>query len=293
MSHVSELDSRLSGLVWTLTLVSLALVITIANPSSIITLIGSIILRMIFSVGVEPTLWLLGMLNVINKGIFLISMMGNRGTFNKPWRHVITDFGFAYHTAYLILCILGLCVHEFFYSLLMLDVIYREETLINVMKSVTRNHRSILLTAFLAVILIYLFSILGYIFFQNDFLLEVEPLSAISAQANVETETCSAGAENCSETAVNNYKPPTDDEAEPDRQRACDSLVMCILTTLNHGLRNGGGIGDILRKPSAGVYIVDILWPASKKVANSSQTVCSSFCTSQYSISVPKFLSQP
>jgi hypothetical protein len=34
------------------------------------------------------------------------------------------------------------------------------------------------------------------------------------------------------------------------RERACDSLVMCIVTTLNQGLRNGGGIGDILRAPS-------------------------------------------
>ena len=61
-----ELDPRLSGLVWTAMLASLALVITIATPSSIITLIASIILRMIFSVGVEPTLWLLGVLNVSN-----------------------------------------------------------------------------------------------------------------------------------------------------------------------------------------------------------------------------------
>lgn len=61
----------------------------------------------------------------------------------------------------------------------MLDVIYREETLINVIKSVTKNGRSILLTAFLAVILIYLFSIVGYMFFQTDFIMEVEPLPGI------------------------------------------------------------------------------------------------------------------
>lgn len=40
------------------------------------------------------------------------------------------------------------------------------------------------------------------------------------------------------------------------KERACDSLVMCILTTLNQGLRNGGGIGDILRAPSSKVIIV-------------------------------------
>jgi len=35
------------------------------------------------------------------------------------------------------------------------------------------------------------------------------------------------------------------------KERHCDSLIMCIVTTLNEGLRNGGGIGDVLRKPSS------------------------------------------
>lgn len=39
------------------------------------------------------------------------------------------------------------------------------------------------------------------------------------------------------------------------KERACDSLIMCIVTTLNQGLRNGGGIGDILRAPSSNVSI--------------------------------------
>ncbi|KAL4226234.1 Inositol 1 [Mactra antiquata] len=244
-----ELDSRLSGLVWTAMLASLALFITIATPSSIITLIASIILRMIFSVGVEPTLWLLGVLNVINKGIFLISMMGNRGTFNKPWRLVITDFSFVYHVTHLVLCVLGLCVHEFFYSLLLLDVVYREETLINVMRSVTRNGRSIILTAVLAFILIYMFSIVGYIFFQSDFLMEYDPLQKIDEVKNA-TESCTT--DNCTETEVNLYTQTSgDDDGDDSVERACDSLMMCILTTLNQGLRNGGGIGDVLRKPNS------------------------------------------
>lgn len=36
-------------------------------------------------------------------------------------------------------------------------------------------------------------------------------------------------------------------------ERSCDTLIMCIITTLNNGLRNGGGIGDVLRKPSSKV----------------------------------------
>ena len=58
----------------------------------------------------------------------------------------------------------------------LLDIVYREETLLNVIRSVTKNGRSILLTAVLAVILIYLFSIVGFIFFKDDFLLEVDNL---------------------------------------------------------------------------------------------------------------------
>lgn len=46
--------------------------------------------------------------------------------------------------------------------------------MLNVIKSVTRNGRSIVLTAVLALILVYLFSIVGYIFFKDDFILEVD-----------------------------------------------------------------------------------------------------------------------
>jgi len=61
----------------------------------------------------------------------------------------------------------------------LLDIIYREETLLNVIRSVTKNGRSILLTAVLGVILIYLFSIVGFIFFRDDFMIEVDALDAI------------------------------------------------------------------------------------------------------------------
>lgn len=35
-----------------------------------------------------------------------------------------------------------------------------------------------------------------------------------------------------------------------DKERTCDSLLMCIVTVLSHGLRSGGGVGDVLRRPS-------------------------------------------
>ena len=44
-------------------------------------------------------------------------------------------------------------------------------------------------------------------------------------------------------------------EVENARERTCDTLIMCIVTTLNKGLRSGGGIGDVLRKSSSKVSI--------------------------------------
>ena len=43
------------------------------------------------------------------------------------------------------------------------------------------------------------------------------------------------------------------EEGGGEKEQSCDSLIMCIVTTLNQGLRNGGGIGDVLRKPSSKV----------------------------------------
>ena len=96
----------------------------------------------------------------------------------------------------------------------LLEIVYREETLLNVVKSVTKNGRSIIFTSILAIILVYLFSIVGYVFLSDDFV--------VISQTNEASQM----------------------------ERACDSLFMCIITSLNHGLRNGGGIGDILRTPS-------------------------------------------
>ena len=66
-------------------------------------------------------------------------------------------------------CFLGLSTHPFFFSALLLSFVFREETLLNVIRSVTRNSRSIVLTAVLALILFYMFSIIGYFSFMSLF----------------------------------------------------------------------------------------------------------------------------
>lgn len=48
---------------------------------------------------------------------------------------------------------------------------------------------------------------------------------------------------------------------------------MCIVTVMNHGLRNGGGVGDILRKPSK-----DVSTPARSQTCGAQATVPISKC---------------
>uniref|UniRef100_A0A803YSI0 Inositol 1,4,5-trisphosphate receptor n=1 Tax=Meleagris gallopavo TaxID=9103 RepID=A0A803YSI0_MELGA len=199
-------------------------------------LLVALILRSIYYLGIGLTLNILGALNLTNKIVFVVSFVGNRGTFIRGYKAMIMDVEFLYHVGYILTSVLGLFVHELFYSILLFDLIYREETLFNVIKSVTRNGRSILLTALLALILVYLFSIVGFLFLKDDFILEVDRLPDSKAQ----------GEPNHGRT---NHGPWCLGKSLP-WERACDTLLMCIVTVLNHGLRNGGGVGDILRKPS-------------------------------------------
>ncbi|OXB61843.1 hypothetical protein ASZ78_000997 [Callipepla squamata] len=274
------LEPHLSGLLWTAMLISLAIVIALPKPHGIRALIASTILRLIFSVGLQPTLFLLGAFNVsiewgvCNKIIFLMSFVGNCGTFTRGYKAMIMDVEFLYHLLYLLICALGLFVHEFFYSLLvgihsvlsaflpLFDLVYREETLLNVIKSVTRNGRSIILTAVLALILVYLFSIVGYLFFKDDFILEVdklpnetllpdrtEPGETMTGEF-LYSDVCKAGSsENCS-SIIPSDQLMAEEMEEENKEHTCETLLMCIVTVLSHGLRSGGGVGDVLRKPS-------------------------------------------
>lgn len=242
-----ELDSRLSLLVWLAMLVSFSIIVTFPRPSGIRTFVGSTILRLIFSIGLEPTLRILGLANVIIKTIFIISYVGNRGTFEYNVHWLVSDRNLVLHLLYLTFGFLGFSVHTFFYCILLLDVVFREETLWNVIQSVTRNGRSIILTAVLALILVYMFSIIGFLFLKDDFMIETDPspnrLDAASSQGS-----CLASDRICN--GFSSLAKTDADSEESTKERACDTLLMCIVTTLNQGLRNGGGIGDVLRRPS-------------------------------------------
>ncbi|XP_028925641.1 inositol 1,4,5-trisphosphate receptor type 3 [Ornithorhynchus anatinus] len=245
----------ISLLFWILICFSVAALFT--KRYSIRPLIVALILRSIYYLGIGPTLNILGALNLTNKIVFVVSFVGNRGTFIRGYKAMVMDMEFLYHVGYILTSVLGIFAHELFYSILLFDLIYREETLFNVIKSVTRNGRSILLTALLALILVYLFSIVGFLFLKDDFILEVDRLPDNKSKASplgmphgsaAFGDTCGADRVGCSSGI--SVPEAQEEEDEGGTERACDTLLMCIVTVMNHGLRNGGGVGDILRKPS-------------------------------------------
>ncbi|XP_062245333.1 inositol 1,4,5-trisphosphate receptor type 2 [Platichthys flesus] len=241
------LSSFWNILLWVALGVFTALLPVLPKPCGILFFLVALILRAIYTMGLGPALLLLGTINLFNKVVFLVSFVGNQGTFTRGYKAVVMDMLFIYHLSYAMICVLGLFVHEFFYSFLLFDLVIREETLLNVIKSVTRNGRSIILTAVLAIFLVYFFSIIGFLFLKDDFRMQVDRLPATGKRdllSNSEVaDTCIK--DGC---PVSTAKSAAGDD--DGIERVCDTLLMCIITVLNQGLRNGGGVGDILRRPS-------------------------------------------
>ena len=69
-----ELGQHLSGLIWAVMLVSAAIVITLPRESGVRTFVASTILRMIFSVGPEPTLLILGTITVSHVTVLYLTL---------------------------------------------------------------------------------------------------------------------------------------------------------------------------------------------------------------------------
>uniref|UniRef100_A0A0N4ZIS5 Inositol 1,4,5-trisphosphate receptor n=1 Tax=Parastrongyloides trichosuri TaxID=131310 RepID=A0A0N4ZIS5_PARTI len=205
------------------------------------------------TVGIESFLNIFGILQLINKVIYIIAYVGNKGLIDKTWKERMRDSKLWYHIAYCGACFLGTTIHPFLFALLLFDVVASEETLRNVIRSVTRNWQSIILTGMLALILVYQFSIIGYTLFQKDFKLEIDSVDSSDTSTcqdnDVDPFLISRIKNNIEETKscdnLNDKK-----EEEKNEVPACNTLRMCILTTLNWGLRNGGGIGDVLRNVS-------------------------------------------
>lgn len=161
--------------------------------------------------------------------LYCYSITTGKLSFTKYYELAI-DQNFILNLVNVIVSILGAFYNELFYAILLIDFISRIDTLLNVIRSVTRNYKSILLTGFMSIILIYFFSILGFTYFKDEFYVE--------------------GTKFVLNNSTNFY------EMEDIEENTCQTLYMCLITVLNNGLRNGGGIGDYLKSPSLEVFFI-------------------------------------
>jgi len=93
----ADLDPKLSGLLWMTTFVSAALVLTVPHRPAVLMLILSTIIRLMFSIGLEPMLILLGSLNVrviLIVNIFLYNFASFISTFLSGFFHQKCHFSF-------------------------------------------------------------------------------------------------------------------------------------------------------------------------------------------------------
>ncbi|CAG9330938.1 unnamed protein product [Blepharisma stoltei] len=100
--------------------------------------------------------------------------------------------------------------YQLLYAILLLDCIRWSKDLDNVLRSITQNRKQLILTLVLGLISIYLFGVAGFMWLGQYYLTQDEG-------ANYSTY--------------------------------CNTLVECATSTLNYGIRNGGGIGDALMMP--------------------------------------------
>ena len=103
-------DLLLSLILYLLVIASFITLYKFRNRHSIRLVMIAVILRSIFSFGIEATLIFVGIGNFLSTGIHLISIMGNRGTFTKSVFQIVTDTEIIYHVTLLMFCVLGLCL---------------------------------------------------------------------------------------------------------------------------------------------------------------------------------------
>lgn len=136
------------------------------------------------------------------------SLFGYCYYYTKSFILLFRDSSLIYLCFYIVCSVVGFFYSPIFYCFHLLDIIHRFPMLQNVILSVSTNFRQLVLTFLLGVIMIYVFTIVGYRFLFADW-----------------------------------YSGDVGDEGE----NMCTSLFQCFLWTFDFGLRNGGGISESLR----------------------------------------------
>eukprot|EP01135_Chromosphaera_perkinsii_P005608 Nk52_evm22s355 gene=Nk52_evmTU22s355 len=118
----------------------------------------------------------LGLFQLVSAIFIFFSYFADYGVtlYKKGIKYLLMDMKMIYTVIYCLCSCAGYLVSPYFYSVLLFDIVARYETLQNVIRSVTRNIQAIFLTSVFAMIIIYVFAIIGYLFLNEDFDIEGE-----------------------------------------------------------------------------------------------------------------------
>jgi hypothetical protein len=140
------------------------------------------------------------------------------------WQTIADQVYPVYFSFFVVCCLLGIFLHPFFYSLMLLAVVVLSTTLNYVVKAITTHFHQLVVTVFMMVLVMYCFAVLSAEFFFE----KLESNQPGSSFYN------------------------------------CTQMWECVLYVFNYGLRNGGGIGDvsIALNPleSEGIYVGKFLF---------------------------------
>lgn len=116
----------------------------------------------------------------------------------------------AFNVVYFVLSVLGVFYHTVF-SFLLLDIVIKIPLLQNVVQAIVQNRMQLFYTFVLLAIIIYIYSFIAFRVLRGSY---------VSVDTNPDNP--------------------------PDQNLYCDTLLHCFSSTINNGLRAGGGIGDYL-----------------------------------------------
>eukprot|EP00127_Corallochytrium_limacisporum_P000736 Clim_evm22s25 gene=Clim_evmTU22s25 len=80
---------------------------------------------------------------------------------------LLTDFGFMYHFSCVVLSLMGLVVNPAFYCWHLTHIVHNNDLLRRVIQAVTKNGRSLLLVAFLTIVVTYMYSVWMFSVFRS------------------------------------------------------------------------------------------------------------------------------
>ncbi|KPA83985.1 putative mitochondrial insulin receptor,Ryanodine receptor [Leptomonas pyrrhocoris] len=133
-------------------------------------------------------------------------------TVRERWASFLTWFNMQFRLLLLLFAILSCAVSHYFAAFNLMLVVYRIPTLRTFISAITMNGKQLLLTSFLGVIMLYLFSIVGFLVFSNQYNPDGEGSAAALAGPHMN----------------------------------CESLLQCFVYIVDQGLRAGGGVGDVM-----------------------------------------------